>query len=110
KVCAVVFFFFFSSRRRHTRWPRDWSSDVCSSDLEQIPRRQTVHRLESPCPPSLSLQRRILYLRNKPDWMLEENPRSKTAHGPESPCPPNLTLRREFLYLRNRPDWRPQVS
>src|SRR5439155_12122432 len=25
---------FFSSRRRHTRWPRDWSSDVCSSDLE----------------------------------------------------------------------------
>src|SRR5690625_6348310 len=29
-----MFFFFFSSRRRHTRWPRDWSSDVCSSDLE----------------------------------------------------------------------------
>src|SRR5207253_8347746 len=29
-----LFFFFFSSRRRHTRWPRDWSSDVCSSDLE----------------------------------------------------------------------------
>src|SRR5439155_17679590 len=28
-------FFFFSSRRRHTRWPRDWSSDVCSSDLER---------------------------------------------------------------------------
>src|SRR5690625_3732715 len=24
------------SRRRHTRWPRDWSSDVCSSDLEKI--------------------------------------------------------------------------
>src|SRR6202000_1547233 len=24
---------FFSSRRRHTRWPGDWSSDVCSSDL-----------------------------------------------------------------------------
>src|SRR5207253_3798651 len=29
----VFIFFFFSSRRRHTRWPRDWSSDVCSSDL-----------------------------------------------------------------------------
>src|SRR5438067_13779190 len=27
-------FFFFSSRRRHTRSKRDWSSDVCSSDLE----------------------------------------------------------------------------
>src|SRR5437870_9235634 len=31
--CLFWFFFFFSSRRRHTRWPRDWSSDVCSSDL-----------------------------------------------------------------------------
>src|SRR5690349_22538597 len=29
----VFFFFFFSSRRRHTRSLRDWSSDVCSSDL-----------------------------------------------------------------------------
>src|SRR5437870_13306192 len=28
--------FFFSSRRRHTRWPRDWSSDVCSSDLDLV--------------------------------------------------------------------------
>src|SRR5690606_39401802 len=27
------FIFFFSSRRRHTRFSRDWSSDVCSSDL-----------------------------------------------------------------------------
>src|SRR5215203_1537792 len=29
----ILFFFFFSSRRRHTRYWRDWSSDVCSSDL-----------------------------------------------------------------------------
>src|SRR3712207_7911048 len=28
--------FFFSSRRRHTRYWRDWSSDVCSSDLTQV--------------------------------------------------------------------------
>src|SRR5690606_40656983 len=28
-------FFFFSSRRRHTRFSRDWSSDVCSSDLDK---------------------------------------------------------------------------
>src|SRR5436309_7454540 len=33
-VSAVfIVFFFFSSRRRHTRFSRDWSSDVCSSDL-----------------------------------------------------------------------------
>src|SRR2546422_10954812 len=30
-----MFFFFFSSRRRHTRCSRDWSSDVCSSDLDR---------------------------------------------------------------------------
>src|SRR2546429_3678294 len=32
-LCTLMFFFFFSSRRRHTRCSRDWSSDVCSSDL-----------------------------------------------------------------------------
>src|SRR5690606_22750769 len=32
-VFVFFFFFFFSSRRRHTRFSRDWSSDVCSSDL-----------------------------------------------------------------------------
>src|SRR6266704_3719140 len=31
-----IVFFFFSSRRRHTRSKRDWSSDVCSSDLVDI--------------------------------------------------------------------------
>ena len=30
---GVLVGFFFSSRRRHTRYWRDWSSDVCSSDL-----------------------------------------------------------------------------
>src|SRR5690606_5409891 len=33
--------FFFSSRRRHTRFSRDWSSDVCSSDLTGRKRRRT---------------------------------------------------------------------
>src|SRR6266581_3496535 len=35
--CWWDFWLFFSSRRRHTRWTGDWSSDVCSSDLEQRP-------------------------------------------------------------------------
>src|SRR5215510_5107089 len=47
-----MFVFFFSSRRRHTRWPRDWSSDVCSSDLggdaerdvDQLPEVEVVLR------------------------------------------------------------------
>src|SRR5690625_6646517 len=33
RILYMLILFFFSSRRRHTRWPRDWSSDVCSSDL-----------------------------------------------------------------------------
>src|SRR5216684_2079692 len=38
---GLMFFllFFFSSRRRHTRCSRDWSSDVCSSDLKPVPVR-----------------------------------------------------------------------
>src|SRR5690554_6982047 len=33
---CLCLFFFFSSRRRHTRCGRDWSSDVCSSDLGDV--------------------------------------------------------------------------
>src|SRR5690625_7929943 len=44
--------YFIASRRRHTRWPRDWSSDVCSSDLSnpvighglRYRRAQAAHR------------------------------------------------------------------
>src|SRR3712207_4812617 len=35
-MVLMFYFFFFSSRRRHTRYWRDWSSDVCSSDLESM--------------------------------------------------------------------------
>src|SRR5207249_9968281 len=35
-VLMVHLLFFFSSRRRHTRSKRDWSSDVCSSDLDRL--------------------------------------------------------------------------
>src|SRR5687768_15511039 len=37
--------FFFSSRRRHTRCSRDWSSDVCSSDLLAAPRPGTAEKM-----------------------------------------------------------------
>src|SRR5690606_40306362 len=39
--------FFFSSRRRHTRFSRDWSSDVCSSDLANAARSSKRGRLAS---------------------------------------------------------------
>src|SRR5690625_6859666 len=43
ELYVIISIFFFSSRRRHTRWPRDWSSDVCSSDL-LVPGRGAAHR------------------------------------------------------------------
>src|SRR5699024_11446686 len=39
--------FFFSSRRRHTRSKRDWSSDVCSSDLYSVKIDERGRRLRS---------------------------------------------------------------
>src|SRR5437660_5485816 len=56
------FFFFFSSRRRHTRWPRDWSSDVVlfrslrhlSGTIASVRRHvkiSTCPLLERTCPP-----------------------------------------------------------
>src|SRR5947209_15587045 len=63
-------FFFFSSRRRHTRYWRDWSSDVCSSDLRLRCRLRSIRRRSctgsrtgrsraGPWPPSRSEERRV---------------------------------------------------
>src|SRR2546429_5221793 len=52
-----LMFFFFSSRRRHTRCSRDWSSDVCSSDLARQAVREIVgheHFLDPPLPYDLT--------------------------------------------------------
>src|SRR3712207_7867780 len=59
KYLERFFFFFFSSRRRHTRYWRDWSSDVCSSDLTDslMPRvngLQLVRKLRESQDPELS--------------------------------------------------------
>src|SRR5947209_15782504 len=51
--------FFFSSRRRHTRYWRDWSSDVCSSDLSDTPATRRPSASSSPSvPPSKSSMKR----------------------------------------------------
>src|SRR5699024_11683037 len=44
----IIYYFFFSSRRRHTRSKRDWSSDVCSSDLAVLETVLVVVLLEPP--------------------------------------------------------------
>src|SRR3712207_7234668 len=63
--CDIVFFF-FSSRRRHTRYWRDWSSDVCSSDL---------WRLRNPAFPGETISLRMLLshrssLRDEVDYVI----------------------------------------
>src|SRR3712207_8030657 len=59
-----LIFFFFSSRRRHTRYWRDWSSDVCSSDLELLDLVQDAYSIglgetsgEAPIVPTLLVQK-----------------------------------------------------
>src|SRR5690349_540913 len=56
-VIIIIIFFFFSSRRRHTRSLRDWSSDVCSSDLktpsfnrQRVPKCRRTHPSTRPTP------------------------------------------------------------
>src|SRR5256885_11973872 len=57
--------FFFSSRRRHTRLQGDWSSDVCSSDLERLFRVGATVKppkvLNAPDPEYSELARRAKY-------------------------------------------------
>src|SRR5690606_40489662 len=57
--------FFFSSRRRHTRFSRDWSSDVCSSDLRSLLDRFGLDGTQDQWPSELSggMRQRVAVLR-----------------------------------------------
>src|SRR5690349_22497979 len=61
-VSFFFFFFFFSSRRRHTRSLRDWSSDVCSSDLSFLPPLVFRYRHYSPCTEEETLSQSLFSL------------------------------------------------
>src|ERR1035437_10515804 len=57
---SLIFYFFFSSRRRHTRYWRDWSSDLCSSDLveqQNFEIRKDVLKYDD----VLNRQRKVIY-------------------------------------------------
>src|SRR6266508_1374574 len=53
---GMALVFFFSSRRGHTIWPRDWSSDVCSSDLQRD-HRSVCEPVHGSSPPGLNRER-----------------------------------------------------
>src|SRR5690606_39622187 len=70
--------FFFSSRRRHTRFSRDWSSDVCSSDLSQL-QQVPLHGIR---PELVTLAQSALSSRGT-----AANDSTRRAHDPRKPDP-----------------------
>src|SRR5439155_7573631 len=88
-VCPCQFFF-FSSRRRHTRWPRDWSSDVCSSDLidARIERalrlsKEFLEPLSAGAPPRNSVDDHVEWLKSRPDYRPEMETEYRKARSSE---------------------------
>src|ERR1039457_7448111 len=78
--------FFFSSRRRHTRLQGDWSSDVCSSDLEHVsfPASVGLASYDSECRSANDARGRLYRWERNPSFI---HRRTKDAgHGPPAPC------------------------
>src|SRR2546421_12411827 len=112
-VICSVFFFFFSSRRRHTRSDRDWSSDVCSSDLTNAGLRYSIRpdgtdpnnntpnivsKVDPPSGTTIPIDRTvILYVQNftngTPAASPTQNPRPTNTPAPR-PTPTNTPVPR----------------
>src|SRR5690625_8048399 len=85
--------FFFSSRRRHTRWPRDWSSDVCSSDLKPIaPLRRTAQPKQKALRPA----------KRQPPAIASKTPSNKRLQNSPLPHRPRSEERRVGKESRSR--------
>src|SRR5690606_40098455 len=69
-----IFYFFFSSSRRHTSFSRDWSSDVCSSDLHVIRHSSCVMRVACSV-----LRTSYCVVRARCPWAIRQ--RWSTKHG-----------------------------
>src|SRR5207302_7223665 len=88
---------FFSSRRRHTRFSRDWSSDVCSSDLFLV----EPHARQNGCP-SDAVQLALVYLAGEPffGFIISHSfsdsilPRAVNSPAPWSHSPPSRSEER----------------
>src|SRR5690625_257792 len=98
----MVFLFFFSSRRRHTRWPRDWSSDVCSSDLSIDFAVHSLKDIPVELPPGLM----IASIPEREDFRdaLLANHHMKLHDLPQGAVVGTSSLRRAAQVLSQRPD------
>src|SRR2546422_7073778 len=92
RFMITLTYFFFSSRRRHTRCSRDWSSDVCSSDLFWPEERHAS--TSSPYAQHLGLSERAWFGRSLPKlqrsssleaWRSEERRVGKECRSRWSP-------------------------
>src|SRR6266852_5769792 len=100
----IFFFFFFSSRRRHTRCYRDWSSDVCSSDLIAVPDVRWVVTMKVD-EEEISLLSQIIF-----DFGTERNrEREFPIHARSSPVFENCACCRVFCYVAARPALAPDA-
>src|SRR5699024_1228454 len=86
-----MFIFFFSSRRRHTRSKRDWSSDVCSSDLNN-----KISRLHKASKVSMVLNLHLKQTHNE----LESRIKNLNKTNNNVSHPQDTLLKKEFPFSK----------
>src|SRR5438445_13645127 len=94
------YFFFFSSRRRHTRYWRDWSSDVCSSDLLAI----VVVHVDSQIAQVLQVVERIGQV---PELVFEE---ARTERSEERRVGKECRCRWSWEQSKKKDNWRANLG
>src|SRR5690606_39490300 len=105
---------FFSSRRRHTRFSRDWSSDVCSSDLSSVgAEMKLAPGIELDVQTYFNWMDPVLFdleVNGNPDDLLSEGPGSFPGLPGETPDRPRSEERRVGKECRSRRSALPYVA
>src|SRR5690606_39848018 len=73
--------FFFASRRRHTSFSRDWSSDVCSSDLAESERAEDPRTVVLVKPNASGLRTNIVLITDRRTYLIEATAQSGSAYS-----------------------------
>src|SRR5699024_11559125 len=91
-----LFIFFFSSRRRHTRSKRDWSSDVCSSDLSK-----EMHKMQQEFECDLLLNASTIFRRCSLVWPSANSESTKFEHIKSKICTLSVRIPRGWTKIGN---------